>query len=263
MATDPLGNLLPGSGTTGGPWTPGYGVLGGPATPATPPTLAGQAAGSAAAAGTSTLSSALPDYMTSMGNIGTNIASETAGQVPQDVISQLQQNGAESNTGTGASSNAAYLRALGLTSLGLETQGQQNLEGIEPSIPGYTTSQNPAFQTTSQQTLTTAEDQASILDSQQQQNTAFQQQQKALQTAQAGLTAGSTAGSPTNSWSGSSAVPGSSPWSAATGSGTDNSVTSVLNSILSQQQNLPSSGSFGPISWNASPSSGDNDDDFD
>lgn len=55
------------------------------------------------------------------------IGSELAGQVPPDVINLLKQQGAETNVSTGRDSNAAYLRALGLTSLGQEQAGQANL----------------------------------------------------------------------------------------------------------------------------------------
>ena len=45
----------------------------------------------------------------------------------------------------GANTNAQYLQSLGLTSLNLTNQGQQNLENILPSLPGYSISQNPAY----------------------------------------------------------------------------------------------------------------------
>jgi hypothetical protein len=243
--------------TGGNPWTPGYGVLGGPAAPTTPNSLAATASSAAASAGTTALNDALPGYMTSMNNIGTNIASETAGQVPQDVIAELQQQGAEGNTTTGAASNAAYLKALGLTSLGLEQTGQQNLEGIEPSIPGYTISQNPSFATTSAQSLSIAEDQANTLNAINQQQQEYQQQQEALNAAQAGAAAGNNAwNTPTNSWSGSGALPTttSSAWSASapTAGGQNPSVTSFINNLFNNGT-LPSSGSVGTTSWNAAP----------
>lgn len=61
------------------------------------------------------------------------------GQVPQDVISQLTQQAAERGISTGmpgsGNSNAAYLRALGLTSLGQEQTGMQNLATMTQTAP--------------------------------------------------------------------------------------------------------------------------------
>lgn len=161
-----------------------------------PNDLAGTATGSAAASGAAAASQ-LPGYMTSMNNIGTNIASETAGQVPEDVIQQLQQGAAESGSVTGAGSNAAYLKALGLTSLGLQEQGLTDLTKILPATPGYETSQNPAFQTSAALSYEEKLQQQVFALQQQQQQEALQQQQLALQTAQKGARAGSTTwGSP-------------------------------------------------------------------
>lgn len=67
------------------------------------------------------------------------IGQELAGQLPQDVITQLQQQAAERGIATGSpgsdNSNAAYLRALGLTSLQEQQQGQQNLTAAEARNP--------------------------------------------------------------------------------------------------------------------------------
>jgi hypothetical protein len=167
--------------------------------------LAGSAAGSAIKAG-QTAASQLPGYMTSMGNIGTNIASETAGQVPQDVINQLKQQGAESNVTTGAGSNAAYLKSLGLTSLGLQEQGQKDLESILPSTPGYTLSQNPEFQTSSNLAYEQQLQPQIWARQDQQQQLALQQQQLALAAAKSGLNTGGGWAAPTNTWSGSVAT---------------------------------------------------------
>lgn len=71
----------------------------------------------------------------------TGIATATAnanemlnGQLPKDVVNQILQGAAERgiSTGTGGSSNsnAAYLRALGLNSLGMMQQGQNNLKDV-------------------------------------------------------------------------------------------------------------------------------------
>ena len=173
-----------------------------PVTKPNPAGLAGSAATSAQTAGTATAGSQLPGYMTSMGNIGTNIASETAGQVPQDVIDQLKEQGAESNAVTGAASNAGYLKALGLTSLGLTQTGQQNLENILPSTPGYTVSQNPEFQTSAALSYEQQLQQQVFQRQQQQQQLEMQQQQAALAAAQGGLRAGGGGTTPVGAFPG-------------------------------------------------------------
>lgn len=91
----------------------------------------------------------LPGYNASLGNIGQNIQSETAGELPPEVIAQMQQQAAERGISTGSpgspNSNAAYLRAIGDTSLNLTQQGQANFQSILPSLPGGQISQNPNF----------------------------------------------------------------------------------------------------------------------
>ena len=61
------------------------------------------------------------------------------GQVPTDVTQQIQQRGAERGVAMGSpgspNANAAWLRALGLTSLGLQQQGEQNLTGAIARTP--------------------------------------------------------------------------------------------------------------------------------
>ena len=78
-----------------------------------------------------------------------NIGSELAGQLPQDVITQMQQQAAERGVATGSpgsdNSNGAYLRALGLNSLALQQQGQQNLSAADARNPAA-----PIFDPTSQ-----------------------------------------------------------------------------------------------------------------
>lgn len=69
-----------------------------------------------------------------------NIANELAGQVPQDVINLLAQQGAERGATRGlapdaANSSAAYLRALGLTSLDQMKTGQANLTAADARNP--------------------------------------------------------------------------------------------------------------------------------
>ncbi len=173
--------------------------------------LAGVTSQSAATAGMALAGAALPGYMTSMSNIGTNIASKTAGQVPDDVIALLKQQGAERNVSTGAASNAAYLRALGQTSLGLEEQGQKDLESILPSIPGYSISQGPEFQQSANLQYEGQLQQDVFNRQEHQQNIAFQQQMQALEEAKKGVGAGGGGstiswGAPTNAWSGPGGV---------------------------------------------------------
>jgi hypothetical protein len=71
-----------------------------------------------------------------------NIQNELGGKLPADVINQLQQQAAERGVATGSpgspNSNAAYLKALGLTSLDLTNMGQSALttaEGRNPAAP--------------------------------------------------------------------------------------------------------------------------------
>ena len=63
------------------------------------------------------------------------IKQQLAGQVPADVMALLRQQGAEQNVGTGRDSNAAYLRALGLTSIGQEQAGQAGLTAATARNP--------------------------------------------------------------------------------------------------------------------------------
>lgn len=73
----------------------------------------------------------LPNYNAMTGQSSGNILSLLKGQVPQDVANQLAQLGAERGVATGSigspNSNTALMRALGLTSLGLQQQGEGDL----------------------------------------------------------------------------------------------------------------------------------------
>lgn len=73
----------------------------------------------------------LPGYQNMLNQDVANIQSYQRGQVPADVLSLLQQQAAERGVGTGipGSQNvdAAYLRALGLTSLQLQQMGHSML----------------------------------------------------------------------------------------------------------------------------------------
>lgn len=69
----------------------------------------------------------------------TNIGSLLKGVIPSDVMSQLYQAGAERGIGMGSPGspnvNAAMLRALGLTSLGLQEQGLGDLSKVIAQVP--------------------------------------------------------------------------------------------------------------------------------
>jgi hypothetical protein len=73
----------------------------------------------------------LPGYANMVGQRSENTQQMLEGQLPQDVINQIMQQAAERGIAGGApssdSSNAAYLKALGLNSLGMMQQGSQNL----------------------------------------------------------------------------------------------------------------------------------------
>jgi hypothetical protein len=148
-----------------------------------PASVASAATGGAIGSGLQVYSQ-LPGYQNSIANIGKAIESETAGQVPEDVINQLKEQGAEGNVVTGAASNAAYLRSLGLTSLGLEQQGAQTLEQTLPNLPGAPISQNPAYYQTQQQSYDAQLQQEIFRMQQQQQQFELEQQQEALAAAE-------------------------------------------------------------------------------
>jgi hypothetical protein len=97
--------------------------------------------GSASGAGViSALNSEIPGVSGSIGSATGNINELLSGQVPQDVITQLQQQSAEMGAGAGMGpmspfSNASYLRSLGLTSLGMKQQGLSALNSLMGSVP--------------------------------------------------------------------------------------------------------------------------------
>lgn len=84
-------------------------------------------------------SAGLPDYQALTQKASANIANELAGVVPPDVINQISQAAAERGVASGSymdpNSNAAYLKALGLTSLGLQQQGQSDLTAAVKRTP--------------------------------------------------------------------------------------------------------------------------------
>jgi hypothetical protein len=85
------------------------------------------------------LAAGLPGYQGMLGQSSANIMSNLNGQLPPDVLALISQQGAERGIATGspgsANSNAAYLRALGLTSLGLQQTGEQELTGAIGRTP--------------------------------------------------------------------------------------------------------------------------------
>lgn len=82
---------------------------------------------------------AIPNYAALTSTASGNAQSELGGQVPQDVINLLTQQSAERGITTGMpsspNSNAAYLRALGLTSIGQEQTGMSNLHQLTTDAP--------------------------------------------------------------------------------------------------------------------------------
>jgi hypothetical protein len=82
---------------------------------------------------------AIPNYSALTGAASGVTGQELAGKVPQDVIDLLQQQGAERGVMTGSplspNSNAAFLKALGLTSLGQEQAGFGNLGQLVQQAP--------------------------------------------------------------------------------------------------------------------------------
>jgi hypothetical protein len=68
-----------------------------------------------------------------------NIGNELAGVIPPDVMSAISQGAAERGVlggmGVGPNTNTALLRALGLTSLGLQAQGQTDLTAATARTP--------------------------------------------------------------------------------------------------------------------------------
>lgn len=99
----------------------------------------------------------LPGYNSMLDTASVNTQQDLSGQVPQDVQNQLQEQAAERGVATGEApgspnTTAAYLQALGLTSLGQEQTGMSNLSQLMAQTP-QGASYNPAnsFVTPAQQ----------------------------------------------------------------------------------------------------------------
>ena len=124
----------------------------------------------------------------------TNIGSELAGQVPQDVMQILQQQAAERgvSSGVGADSpnaNSAYLKALGLTSLQQQQTGQSNLSAADARNPAA-----PIFDPTSQIITPYQGAQLGLQQQQISNNQLNSQTQAALQAKQNALRYGQSSG---------------------------------------------------------------------
>lgn len=81
----------------------------------------------------------LPGYDEMMATASGDILSNLRGQVPADVLNELAQGSAERGIATGvsgsANAGAQYLKALGLTSIGLQDKGQQQLTSAIQRTP--------------------------------------------------------------------------------------------------------------------------------
>lgn len=82
----------------------------------------------------------LPGYESALNTASGNTQAELEGQIPQDVINQITQAGAERGIATGQGSgspndNASYLQALGLTSQNEMGIGQSNLSQLIGETP--------------------------------------------------------------------------------------------------------------------------------
>jgi hypothetical protein len=101
--------------------------------------LTGQLDTATAAGAMAGLSQNLPGAAGLISQAGTNVGQELGGQLPADVLSFLNQQAAERGAGSGLAGSpeedAAALRAMGLTSLGMEEQGQQDLGSLINDIP--------------------------------------------------------------------------------------------------------------------------------
>lgn len=82
---------------------------------------------------------AIPNYGALTKSASTNVGQELSGQLPTNVINQIAQQGAERGVSTGMpgsdNSTSAYLSALGLNSLNMMQQGQQNLATMTQTAP--------------------------------------------------------------------------------------------------------------------------------
>lgn len=170
-----------------------------------------------------------------------NISSLLQGQIPGDVMNQIGQAGAERGISTGSpgspNSNAAMMRALGLTSLGLQQTGMQDLTQAISQVP---IQQNQtSYETTDMSAVRAAA--AAAPDP-------YLAAQQALQNAQAGIAAGGAgvrSGSP--SVGGSSGVAPLSPQAPAYNPGTGGVYPSQGSGNTGQSLN---NGYMNPLDFN-------------
>jgi len=82
---------------------------------------------------------AIPGYENLVGKAASNVGSQLAGNIPSDVVNQIVQSAAERGVYTGnigsPNANAALLRAMGLTSLGMQQSGQAGLISLTGAAP--------------------------------------------------------------------------------------------------------------------------------
>jgi len=167
----------------------------------------------------------LPGYDEMTAQASQDIAANLAGQVPADVINELQQGAAERGIATGAAGSpnagAQYLKALGLTSLGQEATGQQQLtQAIQrtPTSPLF----NVASMLVSPNDEQAARMAANLYAAAPQPRAAAEQ---AIANAKAGLAAGGGSGGTSVNLAGA-APPNTGPWGA--GGATSPYTTTVL-----------------------------------
>ncbi len=86
------------------------------------------------------LNQEIPGVSDSIGSAKSQLDTMISGKLPKDVIDQIAQQSAEIGAGRGmgpmaGATNASYLRALGLTSLGETQQGLQGLNSLMGAVP--------------------------------------------------------------------------------------------------------------------------------
>lgn len=183
----------------------------------------------------------LPNYQQSNQVLGGNILSKLQGQVPQDVLNQIGQFGAERGVATGSigspNSNAAMLRALGLTSLDLQNQGAQQFSQAIAQTP-QGAQFNPYSFLVSPQQQQEAQYQANLLNAAPVPSSAQYAGLNALQSGrQAGYGGGFPSSAPVQSalgpvYAGGQQPLGSTPYGSPTGSGTLTPYTGMTQSDL-------------------------------
>ncbi len=87
----------------------------------------------------SAIRSAIPGYDNLIANSSQNILKEIQGDIPNDVVNEILQHAAERGILTGTvgsdNNNAALMRAIGVNSLAIRAQGEQNLTNAIARTP--------------------------------------------------------------------------------------------------------------------------------